>query len=64
MRYIDRCHDSLKVSNQIPKGAVISVAVTLLRRLISQALERGSELVRGRLLSFGYWNLGLPGGVM
>ena len=31
-----------------------------LQRLIREALDRGSELAWGRLLSFSYWGLGYP----
>ena len=57
--YIGRCHHSLRVFNRIPKGAVILVADAL--RLIREALDRGSELAWGRLLSFSYLGLGCPG---
>ena len=52
--YIGRCHHSLRVLNRIPKGAVIPVADAL-QRLIREALDRGSEIAWGRLLSFSYW---------
>ena len=58
--YIGRCHHSLKVLNRILKGAVIPV-VDALQRLIREALDRSSELAWGRLLSFSYWGLGMPG---
>ena len=32
-----------------------------LQRLIREALDRGSEIAWGRLLSFSYWGLGCPG---
>ena len=40
-----------------PKGAVIPVADAL-QRLIREALDRGSEIAWGRLLSFSFWGLG------
>ena len=46
--------------NRIPKGAVIPVADAL-QRLIREALDRGSDIAWGRLLSFSYWGLGCPG---
>ena len=46
--------------NLIPKGAVIP-QVDALQRLITEALDRGSELAWGRLLSFSYWGLRCPG---
>ena len=58
--YIVMCHHSLRVLNRIPKGAVIPVADAL-QRLIREALDRGSELAWGRLLSFSYWGLRCPG---
>ena len=58
--YIGRCHHSFRVLNRIPKGAVIPVADAL-QRLIREALDRGSEIALGRLLSFSIWGLGCPG---
>ena len=55
--HIGRCHYSLRVLNRIPKGAVIPVADAL-QRLIIGALDSGSELAWGRLLSFSNWGLG------
>ena len=52
--YIGRCHHSLRVLNRMPKGAVIPVAEAL-QRLIREALDKGSEIAWGRLLSFSYW---------
>ena len=58
--YIGRCHHTLRVLNLIPKGAVIPEADAL-QRLIREALDRGSELAWGRLLSFSYLGLRCPG---
>ena len=58
--YIGRCHHSLRVLNRIPKRAVTPVAEAL-QHLIREALDRGSELAWGRLLSFSYWGLRCPG---
>ena len=52
--YIGRCHHSLRVLNRIPNWAVIPVADAL-HHLIREALDRGSEIAWGRLLSFSYW---------
>ena len=57
--YIGECRGKLRVLNQIPKGAVIPVADAL-QRLLREALNGGSELAWGRLMSFSYWGLGCP----
>ena len=59
--YIGRCHHSWRVLNRIPKGAVIPV-VDVLQHLIREALDKGSELVWVRLLSFSYLGLRCPSG--
>ena len=60
VEYIGRCLHSLRVLNRIPKEAVTPVADAL-QHLIREALDRGSELAWGGLLSFSYWGLGCPG---
>ena len=46
--------------NRIPKGAFIPVSDAL-QHLLREALDRGSELAWGRLLSLSYWGLGCSG---
>ena len=59
--YIGRCHHSLRGLKTEYRRGLFSPVADALQRLIREALDRGSELAWGRLLSFSYWGLKCPG---
>ena len=57
--YISRCRSGLPVLARVPRGAIIS-AVDALNLLLTQVIEKKSELAWGRLLNFSYWEFRRP----